>query len=60
MLAGNRTSIFRCKKCGIETRHRWETWKNASPLSWLGGQAGMVEGWICTKCGKRVRVTMGK
>jgi hypothetical protein len=55
MHRGNETSIFRCKRCGIETRHRQQEWQSTSPLSWLTGQARTAEGWTCTKCGKRVR-----
>ena len=56
MNTGNTTSIFRCKKCGIETRHRWHEWKGVSLLLWMVGRPKMKQGWVCTKCGRRVHV----
>ena len=55
MTEGNRTRIVVCKKCGIRTRHEWQRWERQGLLRVLS-RTQVVEGWVCTKCGRRNRI----
>jgi hypothetical protein len=50
------TRIVVCDKCGIRTRHAWRQWERRSLLLRVIGYAQLVEGWVCTKCGRKNRV----
>ena len=57
-MADNETSIIRCKKCGILTRHEWVLWeRRPTLLLLLTGRVKMIEGWECTKCEARQAVS---
>ncbi|MFN2271673.1 MAG: hypothetical protein ACK2US_12600 [Anaerolineae bacterium] len=57
-MADNETSILLCKKCGIRTRHEWVQWKRRTTILFLlTGRVKMVDGWECTKCGRRQAVS---
>ncbi len=50
------TRIVVCDKCGIRTRHEWRQWEQKSLLLRVTGHVQLVEGWVCTKCGRHSRV----
>lgn len=50
------TRIVVCDKCGIRTRHQWEQWEQKSLLLRVTGHVQLVEGWVCTKCGRQSHV----
>jgi ribosomal protein L37E len=52
-MADNRTAIIYCKRCGLRTRHEWKRWERRSLLTLIDGRVKTVEGWVCTKCGRR-------
>jgi len=37
----------------IRTRHEWQQWERCSFLAKATGRVELVEGWVCTKCGRR-------
>jgi len=53
MTEQNRTRIVVCKRCGIRTRHEWRRWERRSLLLRVVGHVKLVEGWVCTKCGRQ-------
>ena len=51
------TSILFCKRCGLRTRHERAEWtERPLLLTWVTGREKSVEGWVCTKCGRRKAV----
>jgi hypothetical protein len=53
-MADNRTSIIYCKRCGFYTRHERQQWQRPNWLFLVTGRRfRTVEGWVCTKCGRR-------
>ena len=52
----SRTRIFHCRRCDIETHHLWAQWKRVPSLFFW--RVHIVEGWECSRCGRRVRVRM--
>jgi hypothetical protein len=52
----NKTRIVVCAKCGIRTRHEWQQWERQSLLLRFTGHIQLVEGWVCTKCGRQSNI----
>ena len=50
------TRIVVCDKCGIRTRHEWRQWERQPLLLKVTGHLQLVEGWVCTKCGRQSQV----
>jgi len=50
------TRIVVCDKCGIRTRHEWRQWERQPLLLRAIGHVRVVEGWVCTKCGRRSHI----
>jgi len=50
------TRIVVCDRCGIRTRHEWRQWEQQPLLLRVTGHVQLVEGWVCTKCGRQSRV----
>ena len=55
IIEGDESSLFRCKRCGVGTRHMRIYWRRAFPLGYLARKK-WIEGWVCNECGRRVRV----
>jgi hypothetical protein len=47
------TAIFTCNRCGLLARHEWQRWERKSLLLRITGRTQLMEGWVCTKCGRR-------
>ena len=57
-MADNETSILHCKKCGIRARHQLVQWERRSKLLFLlTGRVKVIDGWECTKCGRRQAIS---
>jgi len=56
-MSANQTSVFLCKRCGIEARHQWQEWDGTPFWLRLVGRTRQAEGWVCTKtkCGRKNR-----
>ena len=51
-MADNETSILRCKRCRIRTRHELVQWERRPTLLFLfAGRVKIISGWECTRCG---------
>ena len=48
-----RTRLTVCTTFGLLARHSWQRWEAPTPLAWLTGRVRIVEGWVCTRCGRR-------
>ena len=56
MTEPGKTRIVVCNRCGIRTRHAWQRWERRSLFLRIIGHIQLVEGWVCTKCGRQSHV----
>jgi ribosomal protein L37E len=57
-MAEAETSIIHCRRCGLRTRHELQRWQRKPALLYLvTGRIKLIEGWVCTQCGRRAAVS---